>query len=138
MKEVTVDTNVLVSALISPHGNPRKVLNQIASGEIRLVISPRLLLELVTVFSRDEMRALIPESRISDLVSLVHQSARIVKPAENIQACRDSKDNAVLECAVSGKVAFIISGDKDLLDLSPFRRISILNPKDFLSVFGRD
>lgn len=137
MKEVTVDTNVLVSALISPHGNSRKVLNKIASGEVRLVISPRLLLELVTVFSRAEMRALIPESRISDLVSLVHLSARVVKPVENIEACRDPKDNPVLECAVSGKVDFIISGDKDLLDLSPFRRISILKPKDFLSALSR-
>lgn len=134
MKEVVVDTNVLVSALVSSSGAPRRLLTKIALGELALVISPRLLLELVSVFSRPKLLRLIPESKISDLVSLIHQSARIVKPTVAVHACRDPKDNAVLECALSGKVDTLISGDQDLLILDPFRGVRILNPKDFLTL----
>ena len=134
MKEVVVDTNVLVSALITPTSPPRILLTKIVSGEIGWVVSPRLLLEIVSVFSRPRLRLLIPESKISDLVSLVHQSARIVKPALKVHACRDPKDNVVLECALAGRVPSIITGDGDLLVLSPFRGIHLLTPGDFLSL----
>ena len=132
MKEVVVDTNVLVSALLTPHGSPRSILNKVALGEIELVISARLLLEVVSVFSRPRFRALIPEGKIADLVSLLHQSARIVKPLVAIKACRDPKDNAVLECAWAGKASAIVTGDNDLLELNPFRGIPIQTPKSFL------
>ncbi|MBI4430611.1 MAG: hypothetical protein HY587_02740 [Candidatus Omnitrophica bacterium] len=41
-------------------------------------------------------------------------------------------DDRVLECAVTGKAHFIISGDKHLLNLKAFRDIQIISPKDFL------
>jgi predicted nucleic acid-binding protein len=116
MKEVVVDSNVFVSALISHRGAPRAILFKIA-------------------FSRPKLRLLIPESRISDLVTLIHQSARIVKPSIVIKACRDAKDNCVLECALAARVSTVISGDFDLLFLSPFRGISIVSPRSFLTSF---
>ena len=132
MKEIVVDTNVFVSALLTPHGFPRSILLKIAHGEFRLVISAPLLLELITAFSKPKLQALVPKRKISDLVSLIHQSARIVKPSMTLHACRDLKDNAVLECALAGKVDAIISGDKDLLELNPFHGISVLSPRDFI------
>jgi len=135
MKEVVADTNVLVSALLTaPPSPPRIFLTKVVDGELRLVLSPRLLLEIVSVFSRPKLRLLIPESKISDLVTLLHQSARIVKPAFSIKACRDPKDDVVLESAIAGKVSAIITGDEDLLALNPFRgTLPILTPAEFLS-----
>lgn len=132
MKEVVVDTNVFVSALISAHGTPRTLLTKISRGEVGLVLSPRLLLEIVSVFSRSKLRTLIPERRISDMVALIHETARIVKAPEAAKSCRDPKDNAVLDCAVAGKAHAIVTGDGDLLCLHPFSGIPILTPRDFL------
>ena len=53
-------------------------------------------------------------------------------PAQRINACRDPKDNMVLEAAVAGQVDVIVSGDKDLLTLSPFKGIPVLTPAAFL------
>nr|WP_232285716.1 putative toxin-antitoxin system toxin component, PIN family [Crocosphaera chwakensis] len=50
--------------------------------------------------------------------------------------CRDPKDNKFLEVAVNGNATHIITGDKDLLELHPFRGISILKPKQFLQIIG--
>ena len=49
-----------------------------------------------------------------------------------MQACRDSDDDKFLELAVSESAACIVSGDKDLLVLSPFRGIPIMRPAAFL------
>lgn len=132
MKEIVVDTNVFVSALITPTGIPRVILRKIIDGEIGLITSPRLLLEIISVFEKPKLRTLVPEQEISGLVSLIHQIARVVKPDTSINDCRDPKDNAVLECAVKGKAGAIVSGDHDLLELNPFRGIPILSPKTFL------
>jgi len=49
-----------------------------------------------------------------------------------ISACRDPKDDQFLSLAVSGGATHIMTGDKDLLVLDPFRGIRILTPHDFL------
>ena len=135
MKEVVADTNVLVSALLAASPSPPRIfLMKVIIGEVGLVLSPRLLLEIVSVFSRPKLRFLIPESKISDLVTLLHQSARVVKPTVSIKACRDPKDDVVLEAAITGKVSAVISGDEDLLVLHSFRAtLPILTPAEFLS-----
>jgi predicted nucleic acid-binding protein len=56
-----------------------------------------------------------------------------VEITETITDCRDAKDNKFLELAVSGKADCVVSGDSDLLVLNPFRGISILTPREFLS-----
>ena len=50
---------------------------------------------------------------------------------ETVVACRDPKDNAILELAVSGRARTIITGDQDLLVLNPFRGITILTVRQF-------
>jgi len=41
-------------------------------------------------------------------------------------------DDIVLECALSGNADFVVTGDKDLLVLDPFRGIRIVSPVAFL------
>jgi putative PIN family toxin of toxin-antitoxin system len=55
--------------------------------------------------------------------------------SESITACRDLKDNKFLELAIAANASCIITGDKDLLALHPFREISILTANDFLNNF---
>ncbi|MCE7922369.1 MAG: putative toxin-antitoxin system toxin component, PIN family [Haliscomenobacteraceae bacterium CHB4] len=57
----------------------------------------------------------------------------MVASEEEIQACRDPKDNKYLEAAVAAQADCIISGDPDLLALHPFRNIPVLSPRDFLN-----
>ena len=56
-------------------------------------------------------------------------------PDESITACRDSKDNKFLELAVAANASCIITGDKDLLVLHPFKNIPILSSSEFLNRF---
>jgi len=53
-------------------------------------------------------------------------------------ACRDPKDDMVLECAVAAGADVIVSGDKDLLSLGNYRRIRIMTARVFLALHEKD
>ncbi|HEX3127616.1 MAG TPA: putative toxin-antitoxin system toxin component, PIN family [Thermoanaerobaculia bacterium] len=56
-----------------------------------------------------------------------------VFPTVSVEACRDPKDNKVLEAALAGKADVIVTGDDDLFMLNPFEGIQILGPAAFLN-----
>lgn len=77
-------------------------------------------------------------SAIETAVEILLDHSEIIETSHQLETgSRDPKDNPILECAVSGRAAFIIIGDKDLLQLNPFRSIHILTPKDFLDAFSK-
>lgn len=57
----------------------------------------------------------------------------IVQPKNEIKISRDDDDNRVLEAALEGGCSYIVTGDKDLLDLKTFKNIKIVTPDTFLS-----
>ncbi len=66
-------------------------------------------------------------------LAVLVREATLVEITETIAECRDPKDDKFLELAIGGKAACIVSGDKDLLVLHPFRGIPILTPAGFTS-----
>lgn len=71
------------------------------------------------------------EERARFLRSLLRE-ASLIETKEKIRACRDPKDDKFLELVVGGAADCIVSGEDDLLVLSPFRGILILSPDEFL------
>lgn len=61
--------------------------------------------------------------------------AKTIAVTASIAACRDPKDDKVLELAVTAAAPIIISGDKDLLTMNPFRGIEIMSSCQFLEEF---
>jgi predicted nucleic acid-binding protein len=58
-------------------------------------------------------------------------SAEVVTPAPlPAPVCRDVDDDAVLALALTARVDYIVSGDRDLLDLKSFEHIPILTPAE--------
>jgi putative PIN family toxin of toxin-antitoxin system len=126
------DTNVLVSALLFESSKPGQAfLAALERG--RILISLSVLKELNEVLSRKKFdRYLLREERDRFLEALVREAV-LVEISEQIQICRDPKDDKFLELAVSGEATCLISGDDDLLQLGRFREIPILSPDQFLS-----
>ncbi len=50
---------------------------------------------------------------------------------------RDPDDNAVIECAIAGKATYVISGDRDLLDLKQFQNFEIVRASEFLDILAK-
>lgn len=130
-----IDTGVLVSGLIRHQGPPAAVLGALAADRFTAVFTTEMLVELVEVLSRDRFRHkyhVRPED-ITALIALLRLRGEPVVPARAVVACRDPKDDKFLTAAVAGAVDCIISGDVDLLVLSPFEGIPVLRPVEFVA-----
>ncbi len=127
---VVFDNNVLVSAaLIS--GVPRKAFDKLLDHGTALTSIP-VLLELADVLNREKFdKYLTHEERMRFMVSYL-KVAEMVDIDETIIACRDPKDDKLLELAAAGNADFLITGDTDLLVLDPFRTVKIITAREFL------
>jgi uncharacterized protein len=132
---VVIDTGVLISAAIKALTVPSIAVYRAAQRGV-LLKSRATEAELMEVIDRPYLARLIAPAARARLVELMAQ-AELVPIAERIAACRDSKDDKFLELAVNGKADVIVSGDADLLVLSPFRGIPIVLPATFVQGSAR-
>jgi putative PIN family toxin of toxin-antitoxin system len=129
------DTNVIVSALLFVESTPGQAFLSALDHGV-LLVSLAQLSELQEVLSRPKFDRYLPRQDRDQFLAALVREATLVDVTEHIQACRDPKDNHVLELAVSGQATCIISGDHDLLVLNPFRNIPILDPATFLATWA--
>ena len=130
-----LDNNILVSALLVKNSAPFWVIKKVEEMGV-ILYSEVTLLELNQVLNRKKfVKYFTVEEKQEFIVKLI-ESAELVAITESIDICRDPKDNKFLELAVSGEADFIISGDRDLLVLNPFRNIEIITANDFLIRFN--
>jgi putative PIN family toxin of toxin-antitoxin system len=132
--KVTVDSNVWVSALLTP-GNARKVVNCLKKGRFRLVYTNEIFDELIEVLARKKFaKKLIAQDR-EDLIDLIKQRGMLIR-ARQLPATisRDQKDDKFLVCSIASKCNFLVGGDKDLLCLAEYADVRIISPAQFLKM----
>lgn len=131
---VVLDTNVLISAALSSQGKLFASLAWVRQNAV-LVSSRRLLEELTTRLARPRLAAYLDPAEVTEFLAAVAEKAEMVEITGELKVCRDP-DDMVLETAVTGQADSIVTGDKDLLVLDPFRNISILTPAAFLEAIA--
>ena len=128
-----VDTNVLISAMLSPNwaSTPSRVVNHIQDSAY-LIMSRETAFELDKIAARSKFDRYAEYTIRRKFVLDLKRTARFVHPEDNVVVCRDPADDMILATAIAGDAKAIVSGDQDLLSLKSFRHIPILTPADFL------
>jgi putative PIN family toxin of toxin-antitoxin system len=126
---VVFDTNILVSAL-NFGGPPGALLLAASAGAFPLFSSNVLQAELLGVL---EMRFDWERERLTGLQQRLARLWTLVEPSEIVTDCTDPDDNRVLECAVASHATHIVTGDRELLALDPFRAVRIVQAARFLA-----
>ena len=126
--KVMLDTNIIISA-VGFGGKPRKILQLILDDKIRAVTSPILLAELEDVITKKFPKLAYNFASTNEQI---RKKLKIVKPEKMIKVLKDTDDNRVLEAAVEGECQYIVTGDRDLLDLGSFKNIKIMTANEFL------
>jgi uncharacterized protein len=127
---LVVDTNVFVSAALKDNSLPFLVVRWIDrhGGLLKSEATEQQLLE---VLARPYIAgAAIPLLR--EGIERMLAAAELVAITERIAVCRDPTDDKFLELAVNGHADLIVSGDRDLLALNPYREIPIVTPAAFV------
>lgn len=129
MIRVCLDTNILISAFLFS-GKPAQIFDLAVEGKITLLTSPAIVAEFGRVL-RDKFKR--DERYIKRQLKVITDVAEIVTPKKKISELKYDPDNRVLESAVSGKVDYIVTGDKKhLLPLEKFREIPVVTASQFL------
>jgi putative PIN family toxin of toxin-antitoxin system len=130
------DTNVLVSAFVT-EGLCARLLIRANRREFELFMSPPIRREFEKAL---EIKIGLSPEEIRAALLLLDETAKNEDPAKrNIRVsgvCRDESDDAVLEAALVCRAEFIVTGDRDLLELGKFRGIRIVAPREFELLFG--
>jgi hypothetical protein len=129
-KRVIFDTNIWISFLISK--DLIQIDRYIYSEKITLLFSTELINEFLTVANRPKFRKFFSKTDLEALINLLYDFGEIIQVKSNILLCRDAKDNFLLNLAIDGKADFLITGDKDLLDLKSISNTKILTIRQFL------
>jgi uncharacterized protein len=114
--KILIDTNVWVSAFLNPSGYPAKIITAWLEDKIQIVISMPLLKEILDVLQRPRIQKKYKYSaeEIKTYLDLIFQRAEKIEPAGNINLCRDTRDNIVLETALSGQAKYLVTRDDDI------------------------
>lgn len=132
--KVVVDTNVLVSGMLSEHGAPSKVLQMILGGFLRVCFVSEILAEYEAVLKRVEFN-------FSDALT-VRLLAQIVTAGERVFSkplnfhLPDPSDDVFLEAALVGRVDCLITGNLRHFPASCREGICILPPRKFLEFYA--
>jgi putative PIN family toxin of toxin-antitoxin system len=137
---VVLDTNVLVSALLS-----RSALSTasravwLARSRFRLCLSPWIIGEFRGVLQRPKFaRYEFDSESVDAFVASLLAGAAVLNPTERVSDCSDADDNRVLEVALAGEAVAIVTGDRILQEMHPWRGVPVIAPARFLQRFGAD
>ena len=140
---VTMDTNILVAALISQSGASHQILKLIIDEKIKLAVSTSVILEYDDVLKREEILKLTKldiekTEDVIDLLTLLAQRHKIYyRLRPNLS---DEKDNLFVECAFASNSNYLITSnmrDFNSTDLKGFLFKS-LTPKDFYQMWRKN
>lgn len=130
MIKVVVDTNIIISAILYL-GRPAEILELILSQQVIAVISPVLLSELQEVLTK---KFGFSTEKFQQIEQKIFNNFSLEYPKQSLSIVRDNDDNRVLEAAIEGRCNYIVTGDKDLLDLGSFKDIKIVTAAEFLTL----
>lgn len=127
--KVIIDTNLWISFLIGKELQNLKVL--IIKEKIRLIATDQLIDELKIVASREKLKKYFDQDKVAELIALLNIVSEKVRIRKIEKICRDPKDDFLLALAKESKADFLITGDKDLLEIKIYGRTEILTVKSF-------
>ena len=129
---VVIDTNVFISGL-NFAGKPSDILELLIKGNIEVFISPFILSEIERILKE---RFEWSEGNIHRVLNRIKRQTILVHPKLKVTVIKENDDdNRILECAIEGKVQYLVSGDrKHLLPLKEHQGTKVISPSDFLKL----
>lgn len=126
-----LDSNVLISASLSPEGKVRAAVNRVREVGVLLFSDPTWE-ELTSRIERPKFdRWTTHQTRLDFLEALLSFSEWTEISGAKL-GCRDPEDDKFLETAEAGKATVLVTGDSDLLTVRRWKATPILTPADFL------
>ena len=133
--KVVLDTNVVVSGLLSPFGAPGEIVRMAASGDIELYYDARILCEYRDVLSRSKFS--FNQTYIEDLLNQIKARGYIAAAKPLIKRLPDADDEPFLEVALAGKAEYLITRNLKHYPENKQQGMIVISPEEFLEVYRK-
>ena len=132
---VVLDTNIFISGIFF-HGLPGKIIDAWVDEAFSLFITPSILKEYTLTIADISLKH--DDILVYDWLQALAELSHVVPdPFELPPYCRDKNDDKFVHCAISAKVDYLVSGDKDLLVLTKDFSFNIISPAKFLNMLSK-
>ena len=138
---VVLDTNVIISRFLTPHGRVARIADLWEQGALEIITSEAMLREYARVLRYPYQRSKhqLTDAELAEIDAAFEEFTEIVFPTETPAViAADPDDDHILAAANAARVECIVTGDKHLLRLGSYMSIPILSPAEFLVRFFPD
>jgi uncharacterized protein len=132
---IVLDTNVLVSGLLTPFGSSGDIIRMVFSGELILCMDARILSEYREVLYRPKFN--FDNHKVAILIDFIKQYGQLVSGLPLQNPLPEPDDEAFLEAALAGKVKALITGNKVHYPSASREGIDVLSPSEFIDIFRK-
>ncbi|MFH1666150.1 MAG: putative toxin-antitoxin system toxin component, PIN family [Elusimicrobiota bacterium] len=131
--KVVLDTNILVSGLLSPFGAPAEIVRMAASGTLELCYDARILSEYRSVLLRPKF--FFDQVHVGDILDQIKTCGHIVAAKPLPKKLPDLDDESFLEVALSGKARCLVTGNLKHYPVEKRQGMLVLSPTEFLEAY---
>lgn len=128
---VVIDTNVLVSGLLSPYGAAAEIVRMAVAGSIDLLYDARIVSEYGEVLSRPKFS--FEKSKIDILIEFIEHYGIPVAAIPLFAHLPDPDDEPFLEVAISGRAECLITGNAVHYPMRSKHKMRVLTPRQFIN-----
>lgn len=133
--KIVLDTNVLVSGLLTPFGTSGEIVRMVSAGKLVLQYDSRILLEYKDVLYRPKFQ--FNKEQIDSLLDYIEKNGQLVPTIPLKHNLPDPDDEPFLEIAIGGKAECLITGNKVHYPQQFREGIKILSPSEFIKSFRK-
>lgn len=131
MIRVVLDSNIVLSALLTSGGVPEAVLSLAVNRVVQLCVSEPILAEYREVLNRPKLR--ISPQKVDIALSRIREVSLIVQPSTSVRVCSDPDDDIFLECAQAAGANYVVTGNTtDFPDVCA--QTKIVTAREFLEL----
>jgi len=129
---VVVDTNVLVSALLSKHGDSSTVVirNYIFDGIITPLYNTEIFEEYYEVLHRGKLQ--LPPDKVDDILNAISERGIVLERTKTVEVFQDPKDIVFYEVAISKEGSYLVTGNTKHFPKNPI----VVTPAELLEIIG--
>ncbi len=134
--KVVIDTNIWISFLFGKSfQNLIEIINQ---NDIKVYTCEKQLVELINTMKKPKISKFIKEKDINNLIFFFKYNLNFVSIKNELQFLRDPEDNYLIEIAIKSDSKYIITGDKDFLDVKNYKQVEFVNFNQFLNLLQNE
>ena len=133
--KIVLDTNVLVSGLLTPFGANGEIVRLVSAGVLIVQYDSRILLECQNVLSRPKFQFDI--QNVNTFLAYIKQNGQVVSGAPLKKRLPDIEDELFLEIAIASRAACLITGNKKHFPKESRQNIKIFSPSEFIEFYRK-